>query len=136
MWGQDMARAENMGMTFVEATFRGPGGSRRLRLLVDTGAAYSVLPAAVAQGLGAKPLYAAHFRLANGRRVRRTLAELEVEVLGRHAVMIVLLGARRGAMLLGCYTLEGLGLEVDPVGRTLRPQETFALFSVGPAATA
>jgi len=127
-----MASDEKMGLTFVDATLRGPGGSRTLRFLVDSGAAYSVIPAEVGRELGAKPLKERVFVLADGRKVTRVLAELEIEAESQRATTIVILGEPGDLVLLGVYTLEGLGLELDPVNRQLRPQTSFPLMAVNP----
>ena len=56
-----------MGLRYVEATVTGPTDqSRRLKLMVDSGAAYSLLPAKVWKALKLKPLETATFTLADG----------------------------------------------------------------------
>ena len=46
---------------------------------------------------------------------------------GRSAPSLVVLGEADDVPLLGAFALEGLGFEVDPVAKTLRPATLFLL---------
>ena len=110
-----------MGEVYARATFRGPSGHRAaMRLLVDTGSTYTWIPASLARELGVRPLEVGTFYLANRRRIRRRIGEVEIEVAGRRGTRFVVFAGRRDANLIGVDTLEGLLLTVDPVGHRLR----------------
>jgi predicted aspartyl protease len=65
-----------MGLTFVEAKVTGPTDqSRQLKLLVDGGAAYSLLPMKVWKALELKPMEKLTFTLADGTDIQRHVSE-------------------------------------------------------------
>jgi len=109
-----------MGFVFADVTLRGPGGSRTLRMLVDTGSTYTWVPRALARELGALERGVVHLRTADNRVVERILAELEVEVLGRRGTRFIVFALEGEEPLLGTDTLEGLLLEVDPTQKALK----------------
>jgi clan AA aspartic protease len=111
-----------MGLTYVDATVTGPTGkSQTLQLLVDSGAAYSLLPTKVWKALGIKPMEKQTFTLADGTHVDRDISECRIALngVGRHSPVI--LGKPGDDALLGVMTLEILGLMLDPFKRELRP---------------
>ena len=111
-----------MGTTYVEGTVRGPGGERRVRFLVDSGATYSLLPHDVWQAIALEPTREVDFALADGSTVHRRVSECRVELAEGAAHSPVVLGEPGDDQaLLGVVTLENLGLVFDPFSRTLRP---------------
>ena len=110
-----------MGFIHIDVAFRGPGGNRTLRMLVDTGATYTWIPEAIARELGSKAVRRVRARLGDGRDIERTLGELEVEILGRRGTRFVVWAERDDATVVGVDTLEGLLLGVDPVEHTVKP---------------
>ena len=82
-----------MGITTIQVTITDLTGKKKVssEFLVDTGAAYTVVPKVMAEKLGLKPI--------------RT----------------VVIGQKDDSPLLGVVTLEGMGLMVDPFKRKLRP---------------
>ena len=132
-----------MGAFSVAIELMGASGTRpqRVEALVDTGATYTVVSARVLAALGIRPQRRHPFELAGGRIVEYNLAEARVRVDGQETTTWVVFGReqagaiahRRGAPpacdqtdegaspLLGVYTLEGMGLAVDPVRRRLTP---------------
>ena len=111
-----------MGLVHVDMRVRRNGGrQRRVRLLVDSGAAYSVLPFDVWRGLGLKPTRTLEFTLADGTTVRRRVSECRFKYQGIDATSPVVLGEPNDAALLGIVTLENLGLVLNPFERTLKP---------------
>ncbi len=63
-----------MGITTVEVEIGVPNDGDRwesLEFLVDSGAVYSVVPAAVLERLGIRPVSEEVFRLANGDKITR-----------------------------------------------------------------
>jgi len=117
-----------MGLTFVEVVFTGEAGSRGVYALVDSGARYSVLPASLAESLGARHVRLERFELADGREVTWRLGQLDVECQGRRVTTLVVFGEGADVHLLGVYALEGLGLELDPVHKELRPVKHHPLY--------
>jgi predicted aspartyl protease len=111
-----------MGITYVEGTVRGPQGEARARLLVDSGATYSLLPDAVWRAIGIEPIREVDFALADGTIVHRWVSECRFELAQGAAYSPVVLGeSGDDQALLGVVTLENLGLVFNPFSRTLQP---------------
>jgi clan AA aspartic protease len=89
--------------------------------LVDTGATYTFVPRDVLQRLGVTVEEERPFILANGERVTYGLAWARVRFEGREQPTLVVFGDEGSKALLGAFTLEGLGLTVDPVNQRLVP---------------
>ena len=96
-------------------------------MVVDTGATYCVVPRPLAEELGIRPTRRIRVTLADGTRIERDMGQAEVEYRGFTTPTWVLLGDRGDIPNLGAYALEGLGLEVDPTSRELRPSEAYLL---------
>lgn len=96
-----------------------PSLTETVRLLVDTGATYSTLPAEVLQRAGVVRLGTLPVRLANGAFVQKAYGIAALEVEGRVVGATVLFGENGDFALLGATTLEQASLGVDPVGRRL-----------------
>ena len=88
---------------------------------VDTGAAYTTLPASILRELGIEPMGKRRFLLADGRRVDMDYGRAWATVNGDSEVTIVVFGEDNAPALLGAYTLEGLALAVDPTSQQLVP---------------
>ena len=97
------------------------GQSREIEATVDTGAAYTTLPAALLRELGVEPMGKRRLLLADGRRVDMDYGQAWVAMNGERIVTVVVFGEDDGPALLGAYTLEGLALAVDPVAQKLVP---------------
>jgi aspartyl protease family protein len=113
-----------MGMTHVSAHVTRPDGrgrTLRVRFLVDTGAAYTVLPRRTWRALGLAPTTTLEFGLADGSGITRSIAECRFEIAGRAATSPVVLGERNDAPLFGAVTLETLRLMVNPLTREVVP---------------
>ena len=94
---------------------------RDVEAMVDTGAAYTTLPGSLLRELGVAPVATRTFQLADGRRTEMALGRAWATVNGASEVTLVVFGEDDGTALLGAYTLEGLGLAVDPVSQRLGP---------------
>lgn len=116
-----------MGQFKVPVTFHPRNGDspRVLDALVDTGAAYSVVPRPIFESLGLRSLRRQRVIFADGRSEDWTLAQAEVECEGRRAATPVLVGPPEAPVLLGAITLEELGLGVDPIHRRLVPIDVY-----------
>lgn len=89
--------------------------------LVDTGASYTVVPASLLVRLGVTAHVRDAFELGDGRRIDMDIGQTWVRVDGRSVVTLVVFGDEGIEPLLGAYTLEGVRLAADPVGRRLIP---------------
>jgi hypothetical protein len=89
--------------------------------LVDSGAIYSVIPSTVLERLGVEPRGEQVFRLANGALMRRRKGIAAFRLPGREGDggADVIFGEPGDANLLGAFTLEALGLGLDPLRREL-----------------
>ena len=96
--------------------------SREIEATVDTGAAYTTLPARFLRELGVEPMGTRRLLLADGRRVDMDYGQAWVAINGERVVTVVVFGEDDGPALLGAYTLEGLALAVDPVEQKLVPK--------------
>ena len=129
------AERGGMGMTYVTVRFsrkeRGP--ARAVRALVDTGAFYTMVPARILTALGVTPRWREEFELGDGRKIPRDVGKAYVHYRGESAETYVIFGEPGDAVVLGCYSLEGLRLEVSPRTKRLRRPETLPLIRVAPA---
>ena len=98
-----------------------------LRLLVDTGADYSVLAARELLRLGVEPEFEEDIEIGNGDLITRPVGRIYVRWKDRVAETFVAFGQPGDVRVLGAYALEGLRLEVDPKARRVRPRRR-ALF--------
>jgi len=115
-----LERSWNAPRTYASFSAR-PATWRRKREPVDSGAIYSLVPAAVLMRLGIRPHSTREFVLANGEVVSRKLATATFEYQGHRGDSMVIVGEPGDAALLGATTLEGFGLVLDPFRRELRP---------------
>ncbi len=91
-----------------------------VEFLVDSGAIYSVVPEPVLQQLQIQPLAEETFRLANGESIRRKKGIALFKYQGKIGGADVIFGEPGDSTLLGAFTLEALGLALDPLKRELR----------------
>lgn len=117
-----------VGLTYVEGVLTGPSGEPvPLKLLIDTGASYSLLPYDVWQRLGLAPKRRMTFHLADGTPVERMISECHIRFEDREGHTPVILGEPGDVALLGVVTLENLGLVFNPFDRSLRPMTSAPL---------
>lgn len=108
-----------------------PRDEHELELTVDTGATYPVIPRTLAQTVGVTDLERRRFTLANGEQVERDVGYIGMEYEGHRGPVLVVLGERKDASLLGALALETLGYEVDPVSQALRPATQYLMSALG-----
>ena len=96
-----------------------------MEALVDTGAAYSVVPRAVLESLGCRPVHTQRVVLTDSRTEEWSLTQIDVECEGRRTTTPLLMGPATGPVLLGATTLEELGLGIDPLNRRLVPVDLY-----------
>ncbi len=100
---------------------------KKVRMLVDTGATFSLISSALAKELGIKPLPGkVRVELADGSIVSQKAGSVMVRIDDREAPATVLIG-RNVEPLLGVETLEALGLAVDPSSEELIPTRSFTV---------
>jgi predicted aspartyl protease len=115
--------ASTMGLTVLELEIANPARpavTERVDLLIDSGALYSVVPAAILARLGIEPLVEQQFRLANGAKIIRKKGGA-VFKRGDRVGVDVIFGEEADSALLGATTLAALGLSLDPIRRELEP---------------
>ncbi|HEX9339727.1 MAG TPA: retroviral-like aspartic protease family protein [Thermoplasmata archaeon] len=101
--------------------------SEEMDLVVDTGATYPVIPSPVAERLGIRRSEEITFTLADGTRRPRKVGWAGLAYDGRKTHTRIVFGEAEDVPLLGAFALEGLGVEVDPVAKTLRPATQYLL---------
>lgn len=111
-----------MGLTYLEveiANVSNPEVRETIRFLVDSGAIYSVVPSPILERLGIQPISNQTFRLADGS----TMVRRKGVALFRYGASIggadVIFGEEGDSNLLGAFTLEALGLGLNPLKREL-----------------
>jgi predicted aspartyl protease len=90
-------------------------------MLVDSGAAYSIVDGSKLRALGIRPTSSRTFMLADGTEVTRSVGAALFQFQGQEAASTIIFGEPGDATLLGVVTLEELGLILDPMRRELRP---------------
>ena len=95
-----------------------PGERRRVgKVLVDTGAELTCVPAGVLEQLGVPRWY--RFRQADGSTFERWTGAAFVHAGGTSTADEVVFGEPNDLVLLGARTLEGMNLRIDPVLKAL-----------------
>jgi clan AA aspartic protease len=113
-----------MGLTVLEVEVGNPAKPRvteKLEFLIDSGAVYSVVPARILKRLGIKPIGKEEFRLADGSKIVRKKGIALFKYRERAGGADVIFGEKGDSLLLGAFTLEALGLSLDPLRRELKP---------------
>ena len=111
-----------MGMTQVNLKIKNPSNPKKTfegKFLVDSGATYTVVPEDILKKLGIKPQREETFSLADGRLIKRKVGSAFYEFEGIEAAAPILFGEKGDSLLLGAFTLEALGLTLDPFKRKL-----------------
>ena len=113
-----------MGLTVLEievGNLASPEITERIEFLIDSGAVYSVVPSDILDKLGIRPLAEQVFRLADGTKITRKKGGAFFRYGERVGVADVIFGEEGDSHLLGAFTLEALGLGLDPLRRELHP---------------
>jgi clan AA aspartic protease len=113
-----------MGLTVLEIEVGNPANPEvreKIEFLIDSGAIYSVVPTPILERLGIRPLTEQEFRLADGAKIVRKRGVAVFKYKDRIGGADVIFGEEGDSVLLGTFTLEALGLCLDPLRRELRP---------------
>ena len=114
-----------VGTFYADFTLWSQDHTRSLTLngLVDTGAAYTRVPAAILEELGIARFETRTFSLADGSRREMSIGLVDLELDGRIRTVYVLFGAEKGQALLGSMALSAFALAADAKNRRLIPGE-------------
>ncbi|MCR6693044.1 MAG: aspartyl protease family protein [archaeon YNP-LCB-003-016] len=116
-----------MGHIFVGARFRGKDVLEVDRILVDTGASFTVMPLNLAEKYFIETPFEVELKLGDGRIVKAKMFVAEVEIEGRKGPIRIM--AFKDAMpVIGVDTLETLGLRVDPSTGRVEKTEYYMLY--------
>ncbi len=113
-----------MGLKVLELEVGNPADpeiTEKLEFLMDSGAVYSVVPTPVLERLNIKPLAEQAFRLADGSKITRKKGVALFKYGDQIGGADVIFGEQGDSSLLGTFTLESLGLILDPLRRELKP---------------
>lgn len=113
-----------MGLTVLEIEVGNPGNpelTERIEFIIDSGTIYSVVPTQILERLGIKPLSEQEFRSADGTKIVRKKGIALFKYGDKIGGADVIFGETGDSVLLGTFTLEALGLALDPLRRELRP---------------
>jgi len=112
-----------VGLTVLEVEVGNPANrdvTEKLEFLIDSGAVYSVVPTPILERLGIKPFAEQQFRLADGSKIVRKKGGALFKYDDSIGVAGVIFGQEGDSVLLGAFTLESLGLVLDPLRRELK----------------
>jgi clan AA aspartic protease len=115
-----------MGHTFVTVYLEGTKKGEEMKVLVDTGATFTVIPKDLAERLGVPKLRKERVKLANGMEVKAEAGVVHIKIKEREAPTTVLIMDCEEP-LLGVEALETLGLKVNPETEELEPTRSFVL---------
>ena len=116
-----------LGHIHVDVEIRASRAARRVRMLVDTGATYAIMPPQLADEISLVRLpFRVSVTLANGRQAEVEAGVAEISVAGRRAPVTVLV-MEVAEPLLGSGSLEALGLRLDPSTGHLEPTRSYAI---------
>ena len=119
------ARASGSFPTEVALSALTDRRTRRVQLLVGTGAMWTWVPADVLKRADIAPEAEARFRALDGRVVERPYADARIACLDRDCVSLVVFAVEGDQSTLGDHALLCMGLEID--------LETLSLRDSGPA---
>jgi predicted aspartyl protease len=100
---------------------RSQAAAVEVKLLVDSGAMYTSLPAPQLEALGLTPQWRVPAVLADGRHDEWPATEILMTIDGRSLHTTSLFGPVGSLPLLGAVSLEQFALSVDPLSRRLVP---------------
>ena len=121
-----------MGLTVLEVEVGNPATpetTEKVEFLVDSGAIYSVVAVPILERLGISPITEQQFRLADGSKIVRKKGIALFRYGERVGGADVIFGEEGDSTLLGAFTLEALGLALDPLRRELKPLPMILAFS-------
>ena len=124
---------KQMGLTVLEIEVGSPSNpeiTEKVEFLIDSGAVYSVVPAQILEKLKIKPIAKQEFRLADGSKIVRNKGIALFKYKEQLGGADVIFGEEGDSQLLGAFTLEALGLALDPIRRELKPLPMLLAYQV------
>ncbi|MBA7695498.1 hypothetical protein ES703_104126 [subsurface metagenome] len=112
-----------MGLTSVTAKVGKGEKAVEVDFIVDSGATYTLLPEKIWKQLNLEPFEELKFALADATVISRSISEVWLEYGGRGRTVQVILGEEKDEALFGAFTLESLGLILNPFTRELFPMK-------------
>jgi clan AA aspartic protease len=111
-----------MGLTYITGKIRAENGKEQeVRLLIDSGATYTLIAKDHWEALNLKPKREMEFTLADGTLIKRKISECYISLPQGDGYTPIILGEEGDESLLGAVTLEILGLKLNPFNRSLEP---------------
>ena len=113
-----------MGLTTLQIEVGNPATpevTEPIEFLIDSGAIYSVVPIPILERLGINPLIEQELRLADGSKIVRKRGVALFKYGERIGGADLIFGEEGDSQLLRDFTLEALGLALDPLRRESRP---------------
>lgn len=110
-----------MALTFLTVKITNPSNGKKVlkrKVLVDSGATYSVIPEKELKKLGIKPDRKQTFILANGQEIEKPVGEARF-IYDKFKNTAPVVFGDEDVYLLGSTTLEAMGLILDPINRKL-----------------
>ena len=116
-----------VGHVFVRARFKGKGVVELEKILVDTGASFTLMPLDVAERYFIETPFTVDLKLGGGRVVKAKVFVAEGEIEGRRGPLRIL-AFENAIPVIGVDTLETLGLKVNPVTGEIEKTEYYMLY--------
>ncbi len=95
--------------------------SMDIEATVDTGAFLTMLPARTLRDLGVEPIGSRRFLIGDGSSVEMEVGHAWAAIDGESVTTLVAFAEDDAPPVIGRYTLDGLGLAVDPASQQLVP---------------
>ena len=95
--------------------------AQEFEAVVDTGAAYSMLPESALREIGIEPVDSQVIRYADGRVDTRPIGWARASTDGRSGEIVVIFGPDNAEPLFGAHSLQSLRLMVDSPNERLVP---------------
>lgn len=112
-----------MALTYLTTIIQNPSDPNKKlkrRIVIDSGATYSVLPAKILKKLKIKPDTTQKFILTNGMQIQKKVGEARITINNLSRTCPIIFGDDN-IYVLGRQTLESFGLTMDPINRKLHP---------------
>ena len=110
--------------TRVQIATRQGENAREIEALVDTGAAYSMLPESILREIGVTPTGSQAIEYADGRVDSRPIGWAEARIDDQSGGILVIFGPDSMTPLFGAHSLQSLRLMVDSPNERLVPLPT------------
>lgn len=112
-----------MGTFTYPLRITGMDGERSVDIeaTVDTGALYTMLPARTLREIGVEPIGSRRFPIGDGSNVEMEVGHAWALIDGKSVTTLVAFAEDDAPPVIGRYTLDGLGLAVDPASQQLVP---------------